>query len=700
MLACTALVGCSDDDVLNNAEQENQQAEKIDAYMSFSIASSTNSSRADNGNEGSTNGDSHGSPDDSGHKNQGTIDENQINKVLVLFYNTEIAEDGFAHIYTINTNKTSASVSYHEVDVNLKVNADGTLTPNTPFKLQSTGKYHALIVLNPCEDIEKKCATTITSNSGAKGLYDYILAGQYNTDNGNASGVISRTVDGAIKYDNFMMANQSIAEITVTSNNNTPATAARPTTGTINVERVASKITFRPSAALTSAPNEKLNACNTYKYVEKNAHTTYTVTTSDGWVWTAGYDTEDTNDDTYTYKAVFNYATTNESDPSKRKYIWVLYENQAYSYYEEAGEYEGFNEQFITDKKSDDGWYKTKRMKPYTFTGSPIYQGTALEGSSTDITYYVQLQRYALVNLNNSVFYTRHTSNGNSIVESPVNWGTVSLNNYLQEPFSYKKSNATQDEETSTGWETWLNGSSTTDTWFGDTRLNQVISNILAETADNKTAMLNLPGTIETLNDYNKVEGSNPEDGTIGTHLAYCLENVVASNMQNKHLTTGIIFEAQIYDENGVAVPVMYQYDKSFYKDLKALNDAVKNDEGEAIFAQYLDENNINGELDNELKKQGVITYRNGKCYYFSSQIKHFADTNEDDKEGGKGVMEFAIMRNNIYSLAVTSIDKFGYASTNIEEIANTDEISDLSIYLTMEAKILPWIVRFNNIEF
>ena len=51
MLACTALVGCSDDDVLNNAEQENQQAEKIDAYLKFSIASSTNSSRADNGNE-------------------------------------------------------------------------------------------------------------------------------------------------------------------------------------------------------------------------------------------------------------------------------------------------------------------------------------------------------------------------------------------------------------------------------------------------------------------------------------------------------------------------------------------------------------------------------------------------------------------------------------------------------------------------
>ena len=82
-------------------------------------------------------------------------------------------------------------------------------------------------------------------------------------------------------------------------------------------------------------------------------------------------------------------------------------------------------------------------------------------------------------------------------------------------------------------------------------------------------------------------------------------------------------------------------------------------------------------------------------------EIKHYADDNDDKNESGKGVMEFAIMRNNIYSLAVESVDGFGYASTNLEEAAANDEtLSDLSVYLTMKAKILPWIVRFNNITF
>ena len=129
--------------------------------------------------------------------------------------------------------------------------------------------------------------------------------------------------------------------------------------------------------------------------------------------------------------------------------------------------------------------------------------------------------------------------------------------------------------------------------------------------------------------------------------------------------------------------------------DLKALNDATNGQ-----FAIFLDENNTNGELDAQLKASGVITYRDGKCYYFSSQIKHYANQDDDATSAGWGVMEFAIMRNNIYSLAVTNVDGFGYASTNIETLTNSETFEDLSVYLTMEAKILPWIVRFNDIEF
>ena len=722
MLACTALVGCSDDDVLNNAEMENQQAEKIDAYLKFSIASSTNSSRANNGNEGTTTGDSHQNPEHSGHENDGTANENKINDVLVLFYNSENDGDGFANIYKLNSNGSSENAAtYHDVDVNLNLNADGTLTPSTPFKLQSTGKYYALIILNPCAGIKNLYTSTIITKSGAKTLYDNILKGQYDATDGSASGIISRNESGTTTYDNFMMANQKAIEINVSESNNTPETAATTQTdnGIIYVERVASKITFRPSTALTGQTASNMNAANTYKYTAENMHTEYTINTHDGWVWTAGYDTEDTDDDTYTYKGVFMQATTNESAVAKRTAIWVLKEAKGdgtyeYSYYTEDGKYKGYNTELSDKEGYEDGWYETKRMKPYTFDGTPIYQGTANESSKKDITYYVQLKRYALVNLNNAVYYTRHTSGSNAIVENPANWGTVTLENYLQEPYSYNKSNATSSTSEA-GVVTWTYNSETTADWFGNTALNTVISNIKSGAED---AMQVLPGSIPE-DEYDESKGedqvtgavtednesgaqaTNPESGTVGTCLAYCLENVVASNMQNKHLTTGIIFEAQIYDETGTAIPVMYQYGESFYKDLKALNDAVKNDAGEAMFGEFLDENNTTGQLDSKLKEKGVITYRDGKCYYFSSQIKHYADNNDDTKEGGKGVMEFAIMRNNIYSLAVESVDGFGYASTNLEEAAANDETeSDLSVYLTMKAKILPWIVRFNDIEF
>ena len=721
MLACTALVGCSDDDVLNNAEQENQQAEKIDAYLKFSIASSTNSSRADNGNEGTTTGDSHQKPEHSGHENIGTANENKINEVLVLFYNSENTGDGFANIYELNGNGSSESpAKYHDVDVNLQLNSDGTLTPSTPFKLQSIGKYYALIVLNPCDGIKTLYSSTITTQSGAKTLYENILKGKYEATDGSASGIISRSEGGTATYDNFMMANQKAIEINVSEANNTPEKAATTTTddGIIYVERVASKITFRPSEALTSETASSMNAANTYKYTAENMHTEYTINTHDGWEWTAGYDTEDTDDDTYTYKGVFMQATTNESAVAKRTAIWVLKEAKGdgtyeYSYYTEAGTYKGYNTELSDKAGYKDGWYETKRMKPYIFNGTPIYQGTANESSKEEITYYVQLKRYALVNLNNAVYYTRHTSGGNVIVENPVNWGTVTLGNYLQEPYSYNKSNATSSTPEA-GVVTWTYNSETTADWFGNTALNAVISKIKSGA---EGAMKELPGSIPE-DEYDESKGedqvtdavtednesgaqpTNPESGTVGTCLAYCLENVVASNMQNKHLTTGIIFEAQIYDETGTAIPVMYQYRESFYKDLKALNDVVKNDAGEAMFGEFLDENNTTGQLDSKLKDRGVITYRDGKCYYFSSQIKHYADDNDDKNEGGKGVMEFAIMRNNIYSLAVESVNGFGYASTNLEEAANDETLSDFSVYLTMKAKILPWIVRFNNITF
>ena len=61
------------------------------------------------------------------------------------------------------------------------------------------------------------------------------------------------------------------------------------------------------------------------------------------------------------------------------------------------------------------------------------------------------------------------------------------------------------------------------------------------------------------------------------------------------------------------------------------------------------------------------------------------------------GNMEYAIMRNNIYSLAVTSINEIG--KPIVDPTPDTPNESTKAA-LNVEAKILPWIVRYNDIEF
>lgn len=95
-----------------------------------------------------------------------------------------------------------------------------------------------------------------------------------------------------------------------------------------------------------------------------------------------------------------------------------------------------------------------------------------------------------------------------------------------------------------------------------------------------------------------------------------------------------------------------------------------------------------------ELEALGIEHFAGGKCYYYTSQIKHF----DDGDNTHMGVMEFAIMRNNIYSLAVESIGEIGTSSLTPYTPGTPDE--EPKTYIKVSAKILPWIVRFNNIKF
>ena len=66
-------------------------------------------------------------------------------------------------------------------------------------------------------------------------------------------------------------------------------------------------------------------------------------------------------------------------------------------------------------------------------------------------------------------------------------------------------------------------------------------------------------------------------------------------------------------------------------------------------------------------------------------------------------LMEFGVVRNNVYKLAVTKIDRLGHPriSDNDPDPIDPDDPDEKSdVYLTVSVEVLPWTVRINNIEF
>ena len=85
-------------------------------------------------------------------------------------------------------------------------------------------------------------------------------------------------------------------------------------------------------------------------------------------------------------------------------------------------------------------------------------------------------------------------------------------------------------------------------------------------------------------------------------------------------------------------------------------------------------------------------------CYYY-----YWNRHNDNQRNGVMGPMEFQVVRNNVYKLAVTEISKLGHPrktenDPDPEDPGTPDEQSN--IYFRVHVEVLPWVVRVNNIEF
>lgn len=620
LFACAALAACTNEDIVDNNGNEIAKGEKIDTYVTLSLAASSNSSRANAG-------DDDGNEENSGHKNTGTTNESNVNGFMVILQNgTGESADGGSYDFELN--------DFELVDGVYNLKKENTIA------LKHTGDYKALVIVNPNDGIKSAVANASTAVEKYEAALNYKLSDDKATLTNNAAAVAKFIGEDS---KSFMMANKKEITIMVTAANNSWATAARPN-GAIEVERAVSKITFRPSVATATM------AANTYEI--KGENVTYRAITVPGWYlskngkWCSGTFNQ-ANDGQYFYLEDLTGIDTG---------IYV---------YSGEGNHNG----------------SATPEKEYTLASDQniklIYDRDENETTSQEYTYYIQLQKYALVNLSKDQYGVRHIASSDFLKTQAL--GEISSPfPYLLEPASSAKNSSSIFNDNG-GWAQNVNPTD----WFYNTldAVKQEANNATSSTAS-FTYFNDLPTTVSD-KDGGQTTDSEHDGLGVGAYLSYCFENSVLKVQQDKAgLVTGVIFLAQMYSDAKANTPVsvMYGYKKNYY-DTK---DALLDDNGELAAAGLT----IHSD-DDEFEAKGVTVYRGGKCYYYTSGIKHYE---------GSSTMESAIMRNNIYSLGVTSFSgKIGSAKV---ELTPSTPTADDNVYLTLSAKILPWQVRFNNITF
>ncbi len=619
LFACAALAACTNEDIVDNNGNEIAKGEKIDTYVTLSLAASSNSSRANAG-------DKDGNEENSGHENTGTTNESNVNGFMVILQNgTGESADGGSYDFELN--------DFELVDGVYNLKEENTIA------LKHTGDYKALVIVNPNDGIKSAVANASTAIEKYEAALNYKLSDDKATLADNDAAV-AKFIGADSK--SFMMANKKEITIKVTPANNSWENAARPN-GAIEVERAVSKITFRPSVATADM------AANTYEI--KGENVTYQAITVPGWYLSKN--------------GKWCLGTFNQANDGQYFYLEDLTGIDT-GIYVHSGE--GNHNGSVTPEAE------------YTLASDQniklIYDRDEDKTTTQEYTYYIQLQKYALVNLSKDQYGVRHIASSDFSKTQAL--GEISSSfPYLLEPASSDKNSSSIF--TDGGWAQGVNPAD----WFYNTldAVKEEANNATSSTTS-FTYFNDLPKVL-TDKDGGQTTNSAHGDLGVGAYLSYCFENSVLKGQQDKAgLVTGVIFLAQMYSDAKATTPVsvMYGYNKNYY-DTK---DALLDDNGELAAAGLTIHSS-----DAEFEAKGVTVYKGGKCYYYTSGIKHYE---------GSNTMESAIMRNNIYSLGVTSFSgKIG--SAKVELTPSTPE-ADENVYLTLSAKILPWQVRFNNIEF
>ncbi len=264
----------------------------------------------------------------------------------------------------------------------------------------------------------------------------------------------------------------------------------------------------------------------------------------------------------------------------------------------------------------------------------------------------VTLNGYQIVNTTKYFYNFRHVAVLTNF-EEPTwslneNFGNVSdVNGYVIDPYFFKKK---------------IDAS-------GFTNVDKYYENFLSEKGPES---------------YTKWSTFNAVSTTPNYKTAYCLENCMLAPAQKNGYSTGIIFKAQIEPNNNIyhlnsageleltstQPEILYYYNYNFYDSTEALAKGIGTTTG-----------NINQYNTKKFEKTDA-----GYICYYNYWIRHLDNNNPTQM----GVMEFGIVRNNLYRMLITNVSGLG----NGPGVPNPDVPDEGEAYLKVILNVKPWIVR------
>ena len=241
--------------------------------------------------------------------------------------------------------------------------------------------------------------------------------------------------------------------------------------------------------------------------------------------------------------------------------------------------------------------------------------------------------------------------------------------------------------------------------------------------AANFDAQLEAPSTWT----WTSLANITADDNYDGDYKIWCYakENTIPGIDAQKHdVSTGVVFKGELAAGETASDAVktamaakqrIYVFNNVLYgawKDVKAAAEAGTDPTLQAAYNQAATGVAADAEPTGAAAAAAGFTGYSAKDGKYYNYYYYWNRHNDNLNPYKMGVMEFAVVRNNVYKLAVDKISRFGHPTPpdpsnpdpdpepDPDPVDPEDPDESVNYYFNVTVKVLPWTVRINNIEF